>query len=830
MKGAENLKIYVDKNALQDYTTKLIAKEKTIFATKDQVGSPLVASTVAGMTDHDKIYVYVGSETGYTSGNWYYWDGSAWVSGGVYNSQGFVLDDTLTSATLPAQAKAVGDKVGQLENEAVMLADTVGESVPWETGTLGYGQKWDSGATTTNVLVNTTKYVDISKYKYLRYMAFCSPNSSTLLGIAFFTGKTQGTYISGVQGYSGVTNVGMKEQWAAVPAGAKYARFTVLDDYDGFFIEGFKNVYGLIAESEDKTKSIIFGLEDGETVKDEADSGTWDQGAVSESGIDPSVTTEAHSALISIGNYEAINIELVATDLSYWFTVFEYDGTNYSQSTPLGDIWLKRGGVRLEDKTKQYIVCVKARDGSEIDAATAKAAVKITLQSNYLPITKSVIDAANGNNINAEIPVVYGALSLTTTSGYSTSNANICTMPIEIGEFDALHFSVADPAYKYAIYTYNGTSFGNASGGYITADSEFTDKTVLYIVRVALAGGGDITAAQFATACKAIKITRVAYNHASAVSFGYERYYTDITRTLTFERKAISASGITDSTVSLLAKLPNDGNFECRLNRPVGKFAVWKVSGNTYTCLTGDWTYYQYRYTGDYSSDYYIAVAEPSGGTITLDYYNVVMVLAYVDAGTKQNISTPLSGKKIAVYGDSIVQGRMCKNGISVNIAMAKPWSNLLAETAGVEPHTFGLGGALVYDNNWKSLSRHYNDVTGFDVVFFCAGTNDYGSDIPLADFKAAYTTVLTGLVANNTKVVVCTPTRRTTTGTNDAGLTMQDYADAEIEIAEGLSVDVIDLYTLTNRTDYKAQLTDGLHPTEIGSRIIADIILNQYH
>ena len=58
MKGAENLKIYVDKNALQDYTTKLIAKEKTIFATKDQVGSPLVASTVAGMTDHDKIYVY----------------------------------------------------------------------------------------------------------------------------------------------------------------------------------------------------------------------------------------------------------------------------------------------------------------------------------------------------------------------------------------------------------------------------------------------------------------------------------------------------------------------------------------------------------------------------------------------------------------------------------------------------------------------------------------------------------------------------------------------------------------------------------------------------
>lgn len=126
MKGAGNLKIYVDKNALQDYTTKLIAKEKTIFATKDQVGSPLVASTVAGMTDHDKIYVYVGSETGYTSGNWYYWDGSAWTSGGIYNSEGFVLDDTLTSATLPAQAKAVGDKVNQLsEDKANIRLDNV---------------------------------------------------------------------------------------------------------------------------------------------------------------------------------------------------------------------------------------------------------------------------------------------------------------------------------------------------------------------------------------------------------------------------------------------------------------------------------------------------------------------------------------------------------------------------------------------------------------------------------------------------------------------------------------------------------------------------------
>lgn len=49
-------------------------------------GSPLTASTVSAMTDITRVYVYTGSEDGYTAGNWYYYNGTAWVSGGVYNS------------------------------------------------------------------------------------------------------------------------------------------------------------------------------------------------------------------------------------------------------------------------------------------------------------------------------------------------------------------------------------------------------------------------------------------------------------------------------------------------------------------------------------------------------------------------------------------------------------------------------------------------------------------------------------------------------------------------------------------------------------------------
>lgn len=106
---------YVDKAKLQEYTTKLNAKNKTIFAPFTAIGAPLVASTVADMTDEEKVYVYTGSETGYTAGNWYYYDGEDWVSGGVYNATAVVTDKTLSLEDEAADAKAVGDA---LENKA----------------------------------------------------------------------------------------------------------------------------------------------------------------------------------------------------------------------------------------------------------------------------------------------------------------------------------------------------------------------------------------------------------------------------------------------------------------------------------------------------------------------------------------------------------------------------------------------------------------------------------------------------------------------------------------------------------------------------------------
>ena len=106
------MKNYLDKDGLQDYTSKLTTKYRTVFATKDEIGTPTAAATVSAMTDHDVIYLYTGSETGYTAGHTYYWNGSAWTDGGVYGSQ--PLDTTLTVPGEAADAKATGDAIADL--------------------------------------------------------------------------------------------------------------------------------------------------------------------------------------------------------------------------------------------------------------------------------------------------------------------------------------------------------------------------------------------------------------------------------------------------------------------------------------------------------------------------------------------------------------------------------------------------------------------------------------------------------------------------------------------------------------------------------------------
>lgn len=84
-------------------------------AISEKLGAPYAASTVSSMTDRTRIYIYTGDESGYTKGNWYYWNGSSWVSGGVYNSAAIQTDKTLTQSDKAADGEVVGQEIGQLK-------------------------------------------------------------------------------------------------------------------------------------------------------------------------------------------------------------------------------------------------------------------------------------------------------------------------------------------------------------------------------------------------------------------------------------------------------------------------------------------------------------------------------------------------------------------------------------------------------------------------------------------------------------------------------------------------------------------------------------------
>lgn len=88
-----------------------------VRAVRAMIGTPLTSNQASGMTDVSKIYVYTGNEEGYQTGHWYYYNGTSWVDGGVYNSSAIDTDKTLSIENMPADAKKTGDEIDSLKSD-----------------------------------------------------------------------------------------------------------------------------------------------------------------------------------------------------------------------------------------------------------------------------------------------------------------------------------------------------------------------------------------------------------------------------------------------------------------------------------------------------------------------------------------------------------------------------------------------------------------------------------------------------------------------------------------------------------------------------------------
>ena len=99
-------------------------------ALREQIGNTLVTDTIDSSLDHSKAYVYIGTSTAdINKGDWIYYDGTAWKSGGVYNSEGYQTDKTLTVPDMAADAKVVGGEIDDLKSALTQIENDATDAI-----------------------------------------------------------------------------------------------------------------------------------------------------------------------------------------------------------------------------------------------------------------------------------------------------------------------------------------------------------------------------------------------------------------------------------------------------------------------------------------------------------------------------------------------------------------------------------------------------------------------------------------------------------------------------------------------------------------------------
>lgn len=200
------------------------------------------------------------------------------------------------------------------------------------------------------------------------------------------------------------------------------------------------------------------------------------------------------------------------------------------------------------------------------------------------------------------------------------------------------------------------------------------------------------------------------------------------------------------------------------------------------------------------------------------------------------------AGKAWTVIGDSLTE---------VNFTTTKQYHLYISQSIGCTVQNLGTGGT----GYWDRYSTGPNAVTGTpDLITVFLGTNDWYNNRTLGTFGDTGTTTLAGCIYNMlnnliTKfptqyIAVFTPLPRSDSwgspGINNstAGFSLEQVVNMIINYCKYFSIPCLDLYHNANLQPWNTTACkyyyqnssqvngDGLHPNEIGHKVLADKIL----
>ena len=366
-----------------------------ITALRAAVGSPLKASTVAQMTDTNKIYVYTGSESGYTAGNWYYYNGTAWASGGVYNSIAIETDKTLTVSDMAADAKVVGDDITDLKseiNQYLLLGVIVENSYVKTDGGFANYSGW-----------SRTDYIDISEFCAIKmkssirsvYNVFYDANKDPIISFTYGTSDTD----------------------VMIPSNAKYM---VLSNTSS----GLSNTTGKYTRKSDRIDAIENNLNELIEIKTSTRAGYYGSGGAFIDEQDPTML-EVSTYPIDVEPNQVLKFSIKYPQLqSTWgaYCIYEKDGTFISRTVFMNDYYQVFKGEITIPSDAYHIIFMFRSYGTAVFKLSSVAEVI------------DIYDTAKDNNDFISIPLTYTNGYIDPYGGYAvpTSAKEVYTNKIPV--------------------------------------------------------------------------------------------------------------------------------------------------------------------------------------------------------------------------------------------------------------------------------------------------------------------------------------------------------------------------------------------------------------